>query len=321
VLLQHQAHSAGKEKRMNIRKPIDYSAMFTALDALAAAELPQMKLYCEIGRLVSGRLEKGAAVAAAEYLQSRYPEASGFSPRNLRRIRDFYSLYENSPQLVEQALRLSWTQNVVIMEADLSMEERAWYLRACARNRWSKSELQSQIDNGAHLEVSLDQFSRHGIMTLTANRERGYPGMTKVLFICHGNICRSPMAEFVMKDMVKKAGLEKDFQIASAATSTEEIGKPGLSSGAAQAGRAWDTVRWAQHPSAHQSGLRRIRPSDWHGPSESPQYVPHLRRGLCRQDAPPAGLYRPPRRCSRSVVHGRFRGDLSGCGSRLPRAA
>ncbi len=47
--------------------------------------------------------------------------------------------------------------------------------------------------------------------------------MIKVLFVCHGNICRSPMAEFVMKDMVKKAGLEKQFQIDSAATSTEEI--------------------------------------------------------------------------------------------------
>ena len=50
--------------------------------------------------------------------------------------------------------------------------------------------------------------------------------MTKILFLCHGNICRSPMAEFVMKDMVKKAGLEQDFQIESAATSTEEIGNP-----------------------------------------------------------------------------------------------
>lgn len=50
--------------------------------------------------------------------------------------------------------------------------------------------------------------------------------MIKVLFVCHGNICRSPMAEFVMKDMVKKAGLEKEFLIASAATSAEEIGNP-----------------------------------------------------------------------------------------------
>lgn len=50
--------------------------------------------------------------------------------------------------------------------------------------------------------------------------------MVKILFVCHGNICRSPMAEFVMKDLVKKAGLEWAFEIASAATSTEEIGNP-----------------------------------------------------------------------------------------------
>ena len=48
--------------------------------------------------------------------------------------------------------------------------------------------------------------------------------MTKILFVCHGNICRSPLAEYVMKDLVKQAGLEKEFSIASAATSTEEIG-------------------------------------------------------------------------------------------------
>lgn len=48
--------------------------------------------------------------------------------------------------------------------------------------------------------------------------------MIKILFICHGNICRSPMAEFLFKDMVSKAGVADDFEIASAATSTEEIG-------------------------------------------------------------------------------------------------
>ena len=48
--------------------------------------------------------------------------------------------------------------------------------------------------------------------------------MTKVLFVCHGNICRSPMAEFVMKDLVKKAGRDGEFDIASAATSSEELG-------------------------------------------------------------------------------------------------
>ena len=48
--------------------------------------------------------------------------------------------------------------------------------------------------------------------------------MIKILFVCHGNICRSPMAEFVMKDLVEKNGVSEEFEIASAATSTEEIG-------------------------------------------------------------------------------------------------
>ena len=47
--------------------------------------------------------------------------------------------------------------------------------------------------------------------------------MHRILFVCHGNICRSPMAEFIFRDMVKKAGAEKQFVIASAATSSEEI--------------------------------------------------------------------------------------------------
>ena len=50
--------------------------------------------------------------------------------------------------------------------------------------------------------------------------------MIKILFVCHGNICRSPMAEFVMKDLAKKAGIARDIQIDSAATSTEELGNP-----------------------------------------------------------------------------------------------
>lgn len=50
--------------------------------------------------------------------------------------------------------------------------------------------------------------------------------MIKVLFVCLGNICRSPMAEFLMKDIIKKKGIEKDFYIMSAATSNWEIGNP-----------------------------------------------------------------------------------------------
>lgn len=50
--------------------------------------------------------------------------------------------------------------------------------------------------------------------------------MIRILFICHGNICRSPMAEFVFLDMAKRAGVSEQYKVASAATSTEEIGNP-----------------------------------------------------------------------------------------------
>ena len=50
--------------------------------------------------------------------------------------------------------------------------------------------------------------------------------MTKILFVCHGNICRSPMAEFILKHMVRQAGWEKQFLIDSAAVSREELGNP-----------------------------------------------------------------------------------------------
>ena len=141
---------------MNIRKPTDYSAMFAALDELMAVNLPQMELHRGIGRVVSGRPEKGAAVAAAEYLQSVHPDATGFSPRSLRRMRDFCRAYESAPEVMAKAMTIGWTQNTVIMEAELTIQEKAWYIRAVRQFGWSKSELAEQIADSAHLEMTLD---------------------------------------------------------------------------------------------------------------------------------------------------------------------
>ena len=142
---------------MNIRKPTDYSTMFAALDAAVAAQLPQMELYCEIGRVVSGRVEKGAAVAASERLQAAYPVAEGFSPRNVRRMRDFHRAYGDTLELLAEAMRLNWTQNVAIMEAGLTMDERCWYIRKVAESGLSKTELLRMIERAEHSEIALGE--------------------------------------------------------------------------------------------------------------------------------------------------------------------
>lgn len=304
---------------MNIRKPIDYSAMFMALDTLMMANLSQMKLYCEIGRLVCSRPEKGAAVAVAEYLQCRYPEDAGFSPRNLRRMRDFYRMYENTPQLMEQALCLNWTQNVVVMEADLSMEQCMWYLRACAEHGWSKSELQNQIDIGAHMEVSLDGSSKTCYNDFDGEQETRASENDESAFYLPRQYMQEPDGRVCDEGHGKESGVGEEFQNCFCSNQYRGNWTPSLSSGTPQADRTWNTVRWPQRPPANQSGLRRIRLPDWHGSNEPPQYVPHLWRGLCQQNAPFDGLYKPPRRCGRSVVHRRFRDGMARCMGRLPR--
>ena len=142
---------------MNIRKPTDYSILFSELDRLMAEQLSQMNLYCEIGRLVSSKAEKGAAVVASEHLRAAYPAADGFSPRNLRRMRDFYRMYGDTPELLAAAMRLNWTQNVVIMEAELTMDERCWYIRKAAESGLSKTELLRMIERAEHSEIALGE--------------------------------------------------------------------------------------------------------------------------------------------------------------------
>ena len=97
-----------------------------------------MEPYCEIGRLVSGRPEKGAAVAAAEYLHGAYPDIPGFSPRNLRRMRDFNRAYAAIPEMPAESMTIGWTQNVVILEAGLTLREKLWYIRTVRRFGWPK---------------------------------------------------------------------------------------------------------------------------------------------------------------------------------------
>ena len=143
---------------MNVRKPVDYSTMYRELTAILAQNLPQMDEIYAIGKVISQRPEKGAAVAAAEFLQANSSDHAGFSPRNVRRMRDFYRTYENDQTLMRLAMKIGWTLNVVIMEVELTRDERKWYLEQALCRGWSKTQLLNAIRSGIDSTEHLEQF-------------------------------------------------------------------------------------------------------------------------------------------------------------------
>ena len=307
---------------MNIRKPTDYSAMYVALDRLIAETLPHVELYFEIGRTVSTRVERGAAVAASEYLQAKYPHATGFSPRNLRRMREFYRAYENTPELVRFAMKLGWTQNVVILEAELTMEGRAWYLRAAEQFSWSKKELTNQISASAHLESALDDAEGMCYTEPEETLQECENQDDKDTFCVSRQYLQKPNGRVCDEKLGEKGGIGAEIP--------HRIGgyQPGgdwqscVSSRPAEACRAWNRLYWQNGPPAPKPRLRPVRSADRDGSGKFTRYVSNLRRRFRWEDAPldevcrsagPGG--------SRSLVHRRFRGHLAGCVGRVPRAA
>ena len=142
---------------MNVRKPVDYGTMYRELTAILTQNLPQMDEVYAIGKAISQRPEKGTAVAAAEFLQANFPDRTGFSPRNVRRMRDFYKTYENDQTIFRLAMKIGWTLNVVIMEAELTRAQRISCLQRAADERLSKKKLLEIILNGAFAEKPIDE--------------------------------------------------------------------------------------------------------------------------------------------------------------------
>ena len=281
---------------MNIRKPTDYSALFSELGAIMIAQLPQMELYCEIGRLVRGRAEKGAAVAASEYLQITCPDVEGFSPRNLRRMRAFYAAYKNFPEIMRLAMELGWTQNVAILERRGNNEERAWYIRAALRFGWKKAKLLEAIGSQAWLHSSLDE---QALSCYTEGKE-----VTQEKTCDEDTLC-VPRQHLPQPDVgVRDEGLGQKgcpgFTISYRIGSDQprEDRQSGLSSGTAQAGGTRNLLRRSRSAAVYQCRLREERFADRDGQSQPPGYVPYLRRRFCRQATPADGLHRPSPRCN-----------------------
>ena len=227
---------------MNIRKAVDYSALFAALGFVMDADLPQMELYCEIGKIVCARSEKGAAVAAAEFLRVQHPDMTGFSPRNVRRMRNFWQLYSSMPELLGEALCLNWTQNVVIMEAELTAEERYWYIQQAAAQNLSKTELLRTITDPAYLESVLDEKvdvwyndDNDEISERTQYEENSVYLPWKYLPQPHGRVRDEGLGE------ESWAGVTISYRIGGHQSGGDR--QPGLTAGATQTGREWDLLQ------------------------------------------------------------------------------
>lgn len=299
---------------MNIRKNIDYSGLYAEIGKAIAAGFSQMELYLELGRLVSDRPEKGAAVMAAEYITANYPNRIGFSPRNLRRMRDFYRMYEGRPEILAQAMQIGWTQNIVIMEADLNMDTRLWYLRAVKQFGWSKVELAKQIANSSHLEKSQNLCYTDGddFVQEMAEDDKGIVCQQPKQLSKHdrpinnekaGTGCWLPVP---VRDRFCCCGIKLWDAPFSVDSKSDEKGR--------------DRFLSDRSSYAPKSGLQQVQLADQDGSLGLLENVPYLRRRLFGQDVPALGLHWSAGRCYRTTE---ARGVFSGIESnprRLSRA-
>jgi predicted nuclease of restriction endonuclease-like (RecB) superfamily len=124
--------------------------------AIAAVNTTLIDLYRSIGEFISVKIAsdgwgKGTVAALAEAIRRRYPNSRGYSAQNLWRMRQFFESYRDQPKLSALLRELNWTNNMMILGKCKREEEREFYLRIAATQRWPTRELERQI-NGALFE-------------------------------------------------------------------------------------------------------------------------------------------------------------------------
>lgn len=124
--------------------------------AVAAVNHELVGLYWNIGEYISRKLEsatwgEGVVQQLANHIASKYPDLKGFTRPNLFRMRQFYQTYKDDEKVSPLVRQLSWTHNLLILSRSKHPEEREFYLQMTLRERWSKRELERQI-NGALFE-------------------------------------------------------------------------------------------------------------------------------------------------------------------------
>lgn len=132
------------------------------INALKSVNKELINLYWKIGEYISKRIENsewGESVIEqlAEYIRLKHPELKGYSSKSLWRMNQFYKTYCPNRKLAPLVRELSWTHNRIILAKAKTNEEREFYLRLAIKEKYSKRELERQIDSGFYERTMLSQ--------------------------------------------------------------------------------------------------------------------------------------------------------------------
>ena len=137
--------------------------------ALLFVNREMIVMYWEIGRIVSEKTAsdgwgKSTVSSLSAFLQSKVPGTSGFSERNIWRMKQFYETYKDNPKLSPLVTEIPWSNNLLIMTACKSDEAREFYIRACIENHYSKRELERQIESMLYERAAISE-AKYGALT------------------------------------------------------------------------------------------------------------------------------------------------------------
>ena len=137
--------------------------------ALASVNRELIAMYWEIGRIVSEKTAsdgwgKSTVSSLAAFLQANILSSSGFSDKNIWRMKQFYETYKSNEKLSPLVREISWTNNLLIMTACKTDKAKEFYLKACIENHYSKRELERQIDSMLYERTAISD-AKHGSLT------------------------------------------------------------------------------------------------------------------------------------------------------------
>ncbi len=168
----HNKKADTARKGYTMKKLINESSIYitnitTAITKCYADRQPSnselMHLYATIGEQITKQGETAFVAHLAEIIKTAFPSLSGYSLRNLRRMRDFYLAYKDEPTMLAMALGLSWTQNTVIMEYCETKKQRAFYIQLTLEQNLSKLKLIEAIESKTYETAQISEKATEAV--------------------------------------------------------------------------------------------------------------------------------------------------------------